>query len=141
MKLLPHVFKWIGLSLFFLGFIFNTIDEGRRDFMDGYNSASREPVEYVFNPIFPEVVMHISDITMLVGLLIYILAKNRREDEFAQKLRYESAFMVLVLTILVILIRYIFVPDFMIEPSTLISAQMIFYLIIRSIKKQVILAE
>jgi hypothetical protein len=141
MKLLPHAFKWIGLILFFLGFVFNSIDEGRRDFMKGYNSTVKEPVEYVFNPVLPEDIMHISDFTMLIGLLVYILSKNKREDEFAQKLRYESAFMVLVLTIIVILVWYIFVPDFKIEPSTLISTQMIFYLIIRSIKKQVILAE
>ena len=141
MKLLPHTFKWIGLALFFLGFIFNSIDEGRRDFMIGYNDSVNEPVEYVFKPVLPEKVMHISDVMMLIGLLVYILAKNKREDEFAQKLRYESAFIVLVLTILVILVWYILVPDFKIQPSTLISLQMIFYLIIRLIKKQIILSE
>ena len=145
MKLLPHYFKWIGIAVFLIGFLINTIDEGRRDFMKGYNEgkidSGEEVVEYNFQPIFPEKLMHISDFTMLIGLLLYILSKNKQEDEFAQKLRYESAFIVLVLSILIILIVYIINSEIRIEPSFLISSQMFAYLILRTLKRKIILWE
>lgn len=145
MKLLPHYFKWIGIILFFAGFLVNSIDDGRKSFMEGYTETQTEyiegSVEYDFQPVLPEKMMHISDFTMLIGLLFYILSKNKKEDEFMQKLRYESAFIVLALSILIILIVYIVDKDIRIEPSFLISTQMIFYLIIRSVKKKIILWE
>ena len=145
MKLLPYYFKWIGITVFLIGFIINTIDEGRRDFMKGYNEYridhGEEVVEYNFQPILPEKLMHISDFTMLIGLLLYILSKNKQEDEFAQKLRYESAFIVLVLSILIILIVYIVNSEIRIEPSFLISSQMFAYLILRVLKRKIILWE
>lgn len=142
MKLLPHAFKWIGLAIFLIGFVLSFIDDGRYAFIEGRNEAMENGMDKIeFVRIMPKIVSQIADYATLVGLLIYILARSKREDEFAQKLRYESAFVVLVISIILILIKYIFNPEFELSPSTLLALQMIFYLIVRSIKKQVILAE
>ena len=139
MKLLPYFFKWTGLTLFIIGFIFGFIDDGRHSFMEGYMEARNEPVEYEFVQIMPDIVSTLADYATLIGLLIYILAKNKIEDELAQKLRYEAAYIVLVFSILVILIWYIFMPNLQLHPSSFIGVQMVFYLILRLVKKREIL--
>ncbi len=141
MKLLPHAFKWIGLVVFLLGFIFGAIDDGRQGFMEGYNETVNDPVEYNFEPILPERVSYFADYTLLFGLLIYILSKNKIEDEFAQKIRFESAFLCLILTIAIVLIIDIINPEFELSPSTFLAMQMFAYLIIRSVKRKIILGE
>ncbi len=141
MKLLPHAFKWIGLAVFLLGFIFGAIDDGRQGFMEGYNETVNDPVEYNFEPILPERISHFADYALLFGLLIYILSKNKREDEFIRKLRYESAFIVFVLTISIVLVWHIFNPEFELSPSTFLALQMFAYLIIRSVKQKIILGD
>lgn len=132
MKLLPYYFKWIGIILFPLGMIFGIIDSGRHGFLDaryGYDVEN-------FQRILPEIVSQLADYATLVGLLIYILAKNKTEDELAQKLRYESAFLVLILTIGTVLVIYIFNSDFEISPSIFLALQMAAYLILRTVKKR-----
>jgi len=144
MKLLPHYFKWIGLIIFFVGLTVNIIDDGRRGFIEGYNDAIDDPSERIeteFHPVFPDRVTHFSDIALLIGLLIYILAKNKMEDEFMQKLRYESAFLVMVLSLFIVLIIYLFNENFKIDPSTFLSLQMIGYLLVRLFKRKLILRE
>ncbi len=134
MKLLPHYFKRIGLFLFFLGFIL-ALDSVREGFTEGYTRAEVEN----FTHILPEAFRFWGDFTSLSGLLLYVLSRNRTEDEFAQKLRYESAFLLMVLTILVVLILYVFNHEILIEPSMFLALQMIAYLIIRAFKRGIIL--
>ncbi|RIJ49484.1 hypothetical protein D1614_08065 [Maribellus luteus] len=144
MKLLPHYFKWIGIALFFLGLFTGAIDDGRKGFIEGYNDAIDDPsdrIEINFERILPKSITHLADFLSMAGLLIYVLSKNKREDEFMQKLRYESAFLVMVLSLTVILIFYGFNPDFKLDPSTLLSLQMIAYLIIRALKRKFILGD
>ena len=73
--------------------------------------------------------------------LSVLLLKNKREDESIQKLRYESAFIVFVVSILIILVLYIVNPAINIDASFLLSVQMIFYLILRLIKRRLILED
>ena len=144
MKLLPHYFKWIGITIFFTGLIISAIDDGRQGFINGWNDAIDDPSERIeteFNPVFPKRISHIADYMSLFGLLFYILSKNKIEDEFIQKLRYESAFFVFTLSILILLIIYAFNDDFKVSPSDFLSLQMIAYLIVRSVKRKVILFE
>jgi hypothetical protein len=139
MKLLPHTFKWIGVCLFLIGMLVGLIDNGRQEFISGADAGRGDGVKTEFVRLLPEIVSQVAEYVQLLGLLIYILAKNKREDEFAQKLRYESAFIVLVISVLLILIVYIVNPEVRIEPSFLISTQMILYLIVRLFKRQSIL--
>jgi hypothetical protein len=73
-KLLPHLFKWVGLTVFLIGFVFGAIDDGRRGFMEGYNETQIEnghdPVEYEFVPILSEEISNLADHALLVGLLV-----------------------------------------------------------------------
>lgn len=136
MKLLPHYFKWIGIGSIFLGFILG-IDDVRGGFLEG----SGMQISDGFSQLLPDICSQVSDYPMLIGLLIYILAKNKTEDEFAQKLRYESAFIVLVITIVVLIIVYMINPGLEFSPAYLLVLQMLAYLIIRPIKRGVILGE
>lgn len=134
MKLLPHYFKWIGIGMLFLSMIFG-FEDFCRGFYDGWSGV--EPRDFV--PIFPEFFSEISDYVILLGLLVYILAKNKTEDELAQKLRYESAYIVLILTVIVLLAVYIINSEIKMSPAYILLLQMIAYLIIRPIKRSVIL--
>jgi hypothetical protein len=135
MKLLPHVFKWIGITIFFIGFIFGAIDDGRKGFLEGYNETSHDPVKTEFKRILPEKVSQIADYVLLFGLLIYVLSKNKRDDEFTRQMRYEAAYIVFVITIIFILILFMIDPNLRLEPSTFIGAQLVLYLIIRHFRK------
>jgi hypothetical protein len=139
MKLLPHTFKWIGLTIYLLGVIVGFIDEGRQEFIEGFNEGIIDDTKIEFVRLMPEMVSQVGNYAILLGLLTYILSKNKREDEFIQKLRYESAFIVFVISILLILILHLIHPSLIIEAHTVLSAQMIFYLLIRMFKRQVIL--
>ena len=127
MKLLPRYFKWIGISLIIIGFIF-----GIDDFLLGFTGAAygTEPLK----KILPEFYSRISDYFLLVGLLVVILSKSKTEDEYVLKLRYESAFIVLIATIIVFIVVYGFNPGFKIRPGIFILIQMLAYLIVRSVK-------
>jgi len=142
MKLLPHYFKWIGLTVFLIGFMVSMIDDGRHGFIDGWNDArSSGEDEILYVRIMPELISKLADYATMLGLLIYILSKNRMEDELAQKLRYESAFIVLVITIIWVLVLYIINHDTKIDPSYLLSIQMLFYLVVKFFRKRMILGE
>lgn len=135
MKLLPHYFKWIGISSIILGFLIG-IDDLRLGFM-GSSAVAPES----FQRLLPEFFSRISDFPLLLGLLMYMLSKNKTEDEFAQKLRFETAFIVLIITIVVLIISSMINPAFTLKPSIFIVLQMIAYLVIRSVKRGLILAE
>ncbi|MDX1283863.1 MAG: hypothetical protein R3182_02575 [Draconibacterium sp.] len=136
MKLLPHYFKLIGLILFFLGFLL-AIDDFRLGFIEGSAGTTMES----FDRLLPEIFGFWGDFVTLSGLFIYILSKNRTEDEFTRKLRYESAFLVMVLTILIVLVVYVVNHNYLVKPSILLALQMFAYLIIRLVKRKIILGE
>lgn len=129
MKLLPHYFKWIGISLIILGFIF-----GIDDFISGFMDGLTEKPFTLPEKMLPAIYSQISDYFLLAGLLVIILSKGKKEDEYSLKLRYESAFIVLIFFILIIMIVYAFNPDFSIKPGIFILLQMLAYLIVRSVK-------
>jgi uncharacterized membrane protein YidH (DUF202 family) len=135
MKLLPYYFKWIGIGLLILSFVF-----GIDDFLLGFTGAFLNgPPKY--NQIFPDIFPQISDFILLIGLLTYLVSKNKREDEFIQKIRYESAYIVLITTILGILLLYITNPDIKLSASYLLAFQMVFYLVVKFFRKRMILGE
>ena len=135
MKLLPHYFRWIGIGLLILSFVF-----GIDDFLLGLTGAVRNSPED-FKKIFPDIFPKISDFVLLIGLLIYLVSKNKREDEFIQKIRYESAYIVLIITILGILVLYIVNPHIKLNAPYLLAFQMLFYLVVVFIRKKMILGE
>lgn len=136
MKLLPHYFRWIGIALLILSFVF-----GIDDFLLGFTGAlPNEPPEQ-FKRFLPEIFSQLSDYILLIGLLIYLVSKNKREDEFIQKIRYESAYIVLVITILGILVLYIINPEIKLNASYLLAFQMLFYLLVMFFRKRIILGE
>ena len=130
MKLLPHYFKWIGIGLLILSFVF-----GIDDFLSGLTNGM------INSKIFPDIFPQISDFILLIGLLIYLISKNKREDEFIQKIRFESAYIVLIITILGILVLYLFNPEIKLNVTYLLALQMLFYLLVVFLKKRLILGE
>ncbi|WP_372653606.1 hypothetical protein [Draconibacterium sp.] len=132
MKLLPHYFKWIGIGFIILGFCL-----GIDDFMMGFLGV-RPDSSGIYERMLPEIFARISDYPMYLGLLIIILSKSKTEDELALKLRYESAFIVLIASILILIMVNAFNPGFKVHPGIFIVIQMLAYLIVRSVKGNVI---
>jgi len=136
MRLLPHYFKWIGIGIIIIGFIF-----GIDDFLLGYTSGVSKGTTIELDKMLPPVYSRISDYFLLAGLLVVILARTKKEDEYSLKLRYESAFIVLISSILIIILVYAFNPDFRIKPGIFILLQMLAYLMVRSLKGSTIFWE
>lgn len=139
MKLLPYYFKWISLIVFFTALVVSLYGAiGSEDFIKGAELVSREPIENTVGPMLPASITHFADIAILFSLLMYVLAKNKNEDEFMQKLRYESAFLVMAFSITILLIVYIINSDFTANLPDLLELQMIAYLIVRFVKRKLI---
>lgn len=92
----------------------------------------------IYERMLPEIFARFSDYPLYIGLLVIILSKRKTEDEFALKLRYESAFIVLIASILILIIVSVFNPGFKVHPGIFIVIQMLAYLIVRSVKGDVI---
>lgn len=107
---------------------------GIDDFIIGFLGSISEGHPENYQPMMPEIFTRLSDYPLLVGLLLIILSKSKTEDEYTLKLRYESAFIVLIATILVFIVVYASNPDFKIQPGIFILLQMLAYLIVRSVK-------
>jgi len=136
MRLLPHYFKWIGIGIIIIGFIFG-IDDFLLGFTSGVSNSTTIELDKMLSPVYSR----ISDYFLLAGLLVVILARTKKEDEYSLKLRYESAFIVLISSILIIILVYAFNPDFRIKPGIFILLQMLAYLMVRSLKGNTIFWE
>lgn len=143
-QILPNWCKKVGLLIFI---IFSFLGSGD-DFMDGlksgYNDYSnnnhiintRENTT-TFSSYFGENLTHFFEILGIIGILIYMISKEKIEDDYINKLRLESFQLTSIIGLLISILLYAFSKDLEVTLDYFIMLYLMFYLIIFFIKKRI----
>lgn len=129
LQILPKKFKIIGFLLFIIGFILS----GVNSFMEGWNSVDENfsgDLHY-----FSERAEHLFNIMFVVGMLVYMLAKEKVEDEYINKIRLESFQLSSLIFLVISLIVFLFPTQTKFSIDDFIIVFLSIYLITFYIKK------
>ena len=136
LKMLPNWCKKVGVSLFVITSIFIGID----DFVKGWNSFPSKHDDLIKINIenkVGETFFHFIEILALVSLLIYIMSKEKIEDDYINKLRLESYQLTILTTLLSAMFFFILSKEVKIELDFYISSFLLVSLMIFAIKKRI----
>lgn len=150
-QIFPNCYKKLGVVIFI---VFSFISGGDGA-VDGWNEASNtyQPIEdqiqkIEFTPIevqkstlfkdyFGENLLHIFEIISIFGIVMYMLSKEKVEDDFIDKLRLESYKLTALFGLFFIIVLYVFSKDLKLSLDYFILLFMSFYLITFYIKKRI----
>lgn len=135
LQILPNWCKKLGLALFFIGSIIG----GGDDMSDGWNGLpykSPDGSTYFANLVGANW-LHIFEIVGILGMLIYMLSKEKIEDDYIKKLRYESYLFSSIIWLVIAVIIYAFNEHFKLAIDYFIFLFIWTYLIIFFIKKRI----
>ena len=147
LQILPNWFKKIGLTLFIVGSIIGGGDDFLAGFKNGHNESmygisEKQPLNndsLISMFVGGENTTHIFYVLSFIGMLIYMLTKEKIEDDYINKLRLESFQLTSIVTLLVSIFLFAFSksknPD--IPLDYLITLFFWFYLITFYIKKKI----
>jgi len=129
-QLLPNYFKWIGLLMFIAG--------GVPEFIEGYNSYECKNCDNSTIPqFFSEQTAFILSVISLLGMIVYALSREKIEDEFIKVLRWQSATLTFVLTVIIMLITlFVYKKADVLTAYNILEIQLYLYLIIFFFKKR-----
>ncbi|MFD1293045.1 hypothetical protein ACFQ5N_04265 [Lutibacter holmesii] len=143
LQILPNWCKKLGLAIFFIGTIVGGYDDFKEGFTEGYNSTriKEQPLNYKPNSFltdnFGEIGLHIFEIIGVLGMLIYMLSKEKIEDDYIHKLRYESYLLSSILWLVIAIIAYSFNENLKLSIDYFIYLFIWTYLITFFIKKRI----
>lgn len=156
LQIFPNWCKKLGLIIFFISFIIGGVDDFKKGFNDGYNSTRNSEVTKVlgneknvndklnnlneptlFLKTFGKTGLHIFEIFSIFGMLIYMLSKEKVEDDYIDKLRLESYQLTSAIWLSASIIIYGFFSSLKISLDYVIFLFMITYLITFFIKKRI----
>ncbi|WP_341226592.1 hypothetical protein [uncultured Arcticibacterium sp.] len=123
-QFLPHYFKYIALISF--------IPVGVISIINGWNEAHWTANGITFQHSEFEFLL---TLTTLISIIIYALAKDKIFDDYIQKIRMESIYLVFFGTLVYIGIRLIIDKNWSMEASTLCFYQIVFYLLLNKVRK------
>ncbi len=139
---LPYFFKRIGIALVLIAFMVSgiaNINDICNGFEAGYSSAqinieeSQNIKVTSYAVISTELANTLSWISLsfsFVGFLLYMFSKEKIEDEFIQKLRYNSLGSSLLYTWIIASILFIINGDVKLEGFYILQFQLILYVLI-----------
>ena len=146
--LLPNYFKKIGLILFFFGFISGFLTYGVDDFMDGMNAAIQDHNEGKISK-FEETVTHdhfgkvwsegwirFFDLCNISGILIYVLSKEKSEDEMYRLLRLETGWLTFVIWLFGIFVIYSIWGEIRLSLFYILTFPLLLFLLLFFFRKQ-----
>lgn len=134
-QILPNWCKKLGVTMFIL---FSFISNGE-EFLDGMTGApyNSETSDYLpFLNYFSEPVLHLFSIISMLGVLIYILSKEKVEDDYIQNLRLDSFQLTAIIGLVISILLYSFSKDMKLTLDYFIYLSTWCYLIIFFIKKR-----
>lgn len=156
LQILPNWCKKIGLVIFIISFIIGSGDDFREGFNSGYNSTrnsettktleNEKNVNEQLNDLnqptflfktFGETGLHIFEILSIFGMLIYMLSKEKIEDDYIHKLRFESYKLSSIIWLLAAILIYAFNENFKLSIDYFIFLFIWTYLITFFIKKRI----
>ena len=110
-QILPNWFKKVGLLLFI---VFSFLGSGDA-YLEGYNRGyyyNKDIPENVktdlFSSYFGETLVHSFNIIAIIGMIIYIMSKEKIEDDYINKLRLESYQLTALISLFSALIMFLF---------------------------------
>lgn len=134
LQVLPNWCKKLGL-IFFI--IFSFIGSGDA-FIDGLNSGAGQIKEAsdLFKSYFGVKLLHYFDIISIFGMLIYMVSKEKVEDDYINKLRLESYQLTAIIGLILSIIIYTFFENIKLTLDYFIILFIWCYLLIFFIKKR-----
>ena len=135
MQILPNWCKKLGVIMFI---IFSFLG-GADDFMDGLNGVPYKSDDgfKLFSMFFGAMWYHFFEIIGILGILIYMLSKEKVEDDYINKLRLESYQLTAIIGLTSSIILYSFSENLELTLDYFITIFMFTYLITFFIKKRI----
>ena len=112
-------------------------------FKEGANEASGNVKAFpisestFFTSAFGENIVHVFYILSLVGMIIYIMSKEKIEDDYINKLRLESYQLTALISLFAALILFVFSSQLKFNIDDFITNFLFIYLITFFIKKRI----
>ncbi len=141
-QILPNWCKKLGLILFLITSFITSGDAAINGYNHGYNAGRGysqviKNKSTLFLSYFGENFLHIFDILAIIGILIYMLSKEKVEDDYINKLRLESYQLTAIIGLIISILLYVFSKDLKLTLDYFIYLYLWFYIIIFSIKKRI----
>ena len=152
-QILPNWCKKLGLAIFIIFSFIAAGDDVINGFTDGWNSVPTvkygeriEKSDYTppppskitnFKGFFGAKTLRYLDALSIFGILMYMLSKEKVEDDYINQLRLESYQLTAIVGILISIVLYAFSEEIKLTIDYFITLFMYFYLITFFIKKRV----
>ena len=141
LQILPNWCKKLGLAIFII-FSFSSVLRGWEDGMNASCNNGLPVVKTIevttpYTDYFGENMLHWFDVLSIFGILIYMLSKEKIEDDYINQLRLESYQLTAIIGIVISILLYAFAESIQLTPDYFITLFMYFYLITFFIKKRV----
>jgi len=132
-QILPNWCKKLGFFIF----LTTSIISGGDDFMDGLKERAykSEQGSNFFSNYFGENLLHIFSVLAIVGLIIYMISKEKIEDDYINKLRLESFQLTAIIGLLLSLVLFAFTNNLELTLDYFIVLFLWVYFIVFFIKK------
>jgi len=138
-KMLPNWGKKLGLAVFFIGGIISAylgwisvVDTS--PYSLGSSQVNNKNLE--LTDLYASAI-NLSGIISVFGVFIYMLSKEKVEDDYIKILRLESFQLISLIGVIAIIIIYFVFGNISFQIDSIVNLFMIFYLIIFAIKKRV----
>ena len=133
LQILPNWCKKVGVALF----IISIIPAAHDGYLNGlYGHTADYIADYSIQVSIGSFLYHVSEILTIIGLVVYLLSKEKVEDDFINKLRLESYQLTALLGLGSSLILYSFSKSIELSLDYFINLFLLAYLIIFAIKKR-----
>ena len=139
LQILPNWCKKLGLAIFFIGTIIGGGDDFSDGFYEGLNGLpykSSEGSTYFANLVGADW-LHVFELAGIFGMLIYMLSKEKVEDDYIDKLRSESYLLSSIIWLVIAIVIYSFNENFELSIDYFIYLFIWTYLITFFIKKRI----
>ena len=146
LQILPNWCKKLGLAIFMIFSFIVARDQALSGWYSVPYNSPYKTLEYKTPPpnkitnytsFFEVKTLHYLDALSIFGLLIYMLSKEKIEDDYINQLRLESYQLTAIIGIIISILLYAFAERIKLTPDYFITLFMYFYLITFFIKKRV----
>ena len=138
LQIFPNWCKKLGVIMFIV-FHLGRLYDFTIGFIEGLNDISLDNKVFLYENYFEENTRLLFSTLSLMGMLIYMLSKERIEDDYINKLRLESYQLAFIIITSITLILYLFGFSLdIISVDTVIFLLLVSYLIIFAIKKRTV---
>jgi len=136
-QILPNWCKKLGFLIFLVTSIISGVGDFIDGFMDGWNGTpyKTEIGSNLFLNYFGANLLHVFSVLAIVGMIIYMISKEKIEDDYINRLRLESFQLTAIIGLLMSLVLFAFTNHFELTLDYFIILFLWVYFIVFFIKK------